>query len=32
MSASALPADPKELEKTCREALDTIARLEKELD
>ena len=27
-----LSADPKELEKTCREAFDTIARLEKELD
>lgn len=26
-----LPADPKELEKACREAFDTIARLEKEL-
>lgn len=29
--AHTLPKDPKDLEKTCREALDTIARLEKEL-
>lgn len=30
-STHTLPQDPKDLEKTCREALDTIARLEAEL-